>query len=236
MKMHMIFAGAENAYSIQTKKTFLCSEYYNDTQLLFLQKNINISSCVILKQIHTDNGLLIRSQDQIKDLVIRSVEGDFSITNQKNIGLALLTADCLPLLFYDAKKNVIAAAHAGWRGSVMRIAQKVVHNMVHVFGSQPEDIQVYFGPSAKVCCYEVSDIFYQNSLGDILFKKNCSKKNNTYFFDGVTYNKEQLLESGILASQLYFSDNICTICTPSYCSYRKDQKAPTRNVSVISLK
>src|SRR5438477_544569 len=82
------------------------------------------------------------------------------IINVKNLGIGILTADCLPIIFYDPYNNIISIAHAGWRGTMQNIAIKVIETMRNSFKSKPENIEVFFGPSAKDCCYEVGENFY----------------------------------------------------------------------------
>lgn len=82
---------------------------------------------------------------------------DAWITNHPNICLVAQAADCVPILFFDPVHRAIGAAHAGWKGTVKRIAANVVRAMSDEFGTQPSDLIVGIGPSAGPCCYEVGD-------------------------------------------------------------------------------
>lgn len=81
--------------------------------------------------------------------------GDALITNQPGLLLAVQVADCLPILLADPRKRVVAAVHAGWRGSVKRIAEKAVGRMQQDFGCNPKTILAAIGPSIHPCCYQV---------------------------------------------------------------------------------
>jgi len=247
------FGDKAHAYSLTNGKSISAQEYFKDPQLSFLQEHMGLTSLIVLKQTHSADGFIFSSknvlarhcerpqgdvaiQENLDIPPLRTHEGDFIITNQKNVGIAVLTADCLPIIFYDQHKKVIAIAHAGWRGSVKKIAQNVIQEMEVRFATNVKNIQVWFGPAAQVCCYEVSENFYKEAADDEQFQNSIIKKGKNFFFDNGEYNKKQLLEMGILESALCFDAYLCTLCTPRFCSYRKDQGAQTRNVTVVSLK
>ena len=81
--------------------------------------------------------------------------GDALVTNQPGLLLAVQVADCVPVLLLDAKKRVVAAVHAGWRGTCARIVEKCVGVMRQRFGTRPQDLRAAIGPSIRRCCYEV---------------------------------------------------------------------------------
>jgi polyphenol oxidase len=81
--------------------------------------------------------------------------GDALLTDQPGILLSVRTADCVPILLVDSARHAIAAVHAGWRGSLQRIAEKTVGEMGRAFHSQPEELLAAIGPSIRACCYEV---------------------------------------------------------------------------------
>ena len=80
---------------------------------------------------------------------------DALITNEKGVTLVTYYADCTPLFFVDTKNKAIGLAHAGWRGTVGRIGEKVVEKMTELYGTNPADIKAAIGPAISVCCYEV---------------------------------------------------------------------------------
>ncbi len=83
-------------------------------------------------------------------------EGDALVSAAPGVTIAVKTADCVPILIADRKKRVVAAVHAGWRGSAENISGLAVTRLQEQFGSLPEDLSVAVGPSIGACCYEVS--------------------------------------------------------------------------------
>jgi YfiH family protein len=91
-------------------------------------------------------------------------KADAIVTSEREVVLIMAFADCLPLLFYDPCRQVIALAHAGWRGSARGIALATVEAMSRHFGCRPADLLVGIGPGIGACCYsvgeQVRDLFY----------------------------------------------------------------------------
>ena len=83
------------------------------------------------------------------------LRGDAALTRTSGLLLAVLTADCVPILLVDTKRRAVAAVHAGWRGTLKRVAEKALGKMRMSFGSQPRDVLAVLGPSIGSCCYEV---------------------------------------------------------------------------------
>lgn len=104
---------------------------------------------VALRQIHSD---IIHVIDAAPPHPLR---GDALVTDAPGLLIAVQTADCVPILLADPEHRVVAAVHAGWRGTVKRIAEKTVGRMRMLFGSRPEKILAALGPGIGRCCYEV---------------------------------------------------------------------------------
>lgn len=139
---------------------------------------------------------------------------DALITNRMNVTLVTYYADCTPLFFVDTKLKAIGLAHAGWRGTVGRIAEKVVGEMKAQFGTNPEDLVCAVGPAIGKCCYEVdkacADEFY--NLSDLETSKFIfPKENDKFMIDLLETNKEILIKSGVNPSNIILSD-LCTKC------------------------
>ncbi len=157
---------------------------------------------------------------------------DALITDLPNVMLAVLTADCVPVLLYDREKEVVAAVHAGWRGTEAKIVEKTIQKMKDYFKSQSEDIIAGIGPSIGSCCYEVgSDVAKHFSDTPHALRK----KGNRYMLDLPFVNYQQLLKSGLPDSNIELS-HICTACnTDNYFSYRKEHACSGRFMSIIGL-
>lgn len=196
----------------------------------------DLSKLIFQKQVHGTSGFYIDSNEKAKYMQPFELEGDFLITNQKGIGIGVLTADCLPIIFYDTKNHVAACIHAGWRSAVAEIVTKTVQMMFEKFKFAPEDLQIYFGPCAKTCCYEIQPDFLEN-LKNFKFKSQVIRKSgDKLFFDNVLFNKLLLIDLGMLSKNMHFEDNECTMCTSKFHSYRRDGEKSLRQISFIALK
>ncbi len=135
---------------------------------------------------------------------------DALITELPSICIGVTTADCVPLLFFDPIKKVIAAAHAGWRGTCGKIAEKTIHTLVEKFNCNTSDILVTIGPSISAKVYEVGNelvTYFENSgfnLSEIIIKKD-----NSIYLDLWKANQQLLLKNGILQEHI----EIAGICT-----------------------
>ena len=118
---------------------------------------------VALRQIHSDIVHVIRSANQSPagtespgtTSSEAAPQGDALITREPGVLLVVQTADCIPILLADPKRQVIAAIHSGWRGTVRRIAAKTLGRMQMEFGTKPEDVIAALGPGIGQSCYEV---------------------------------------------------------------------------------
>lgn len=189
---------------------------------------------VIANQTHSDNIIII---DETKSYGWESLEDavedcDAFITDQKHVVLSILTADCVPVLLLDNVKGVVAAVHAGWKGTKEQIVAKTVDKMVEAFGCDPEDIIAGVAPSIGTCCYEVGHDVAQH----FMHTKHAHVKNeDKYMLDLPAINKEQLLTSGLLESNIEMSE-VCTACeVEQFFSYRKEGGCSGRFMSMIAL-
>jgi YfiH family protein len=186
---------------------------------------------VCMQQVHGNHVVIVTNTN---DLQIPETDG--IITKQKHIPLAVVTADCLPVLFYDTKKEIIGAAHAGYKG----IAKRIIRQMLSKFqelGSKPEDITVSVGPGIGICCYAVGQDrieLFQKTFPE--YHGYYRKEGNQYFLDLKKLALLQLLQEGIAEKQIEIAD-ICTVDSVSeFHSYRKEGEQSGRFVSIISMR
>ena len=143
----------------------------------------------LIKQIHSNKFVYLDNNTKIKS---RSVNADAIITEKKKFPIAILTADCAPVLIFDKKRKMIAAIHAGWRGAYRGIIKKVIKFMFSK-GCQKENMTVAIGPCISIKSYEVKkqfkDRFIKKDKKNIKFFKN---KKNKIFFDLPNYTKKQV--------------------------------------------
>ena len=130
----------------------------------------NSKNIYLLHQVHSNNLIFI---DQNFKFDKKRNKADALITNQKNLPIAVLTADCVPVLLYERKKNMIAAIHVGWKGAFKEIIKKVISFMLKK-GCKRKFITAAIGPCIRQKSYNVKDDFKKRFI-----KKD--KKNKVFF-------------------------------------------------------
>jgi len=193
-----------------------------------------------LKQIHSSTIVAITSNNSlISGGTIPKVagEGDALITDIPGVPVMVLTADCVPVLLFDKHRKVIAAVHAGWRGTVAKIVSKTVERMTNQYGSNPSDIIAAIGPSIGACCYEVGvEVKDEAAARGIDVGQTFSTVDNRLFFDLWKANELQLVDSVVNKSSIDRLD-ICSKCNShQFFSSRADAGNTGRTGSVIMLK
>lgn len=139
-----------------------------------------------------------------------ALEGvDALITHIPGQCLCISTADCIPVLCYDRRLRVVAAIHAGWRGTVSRIVEKTLLLMKEEYGTHPEDVVACIGPGISCEAFEVGDEVYQ-LFSDAGFPMDkIARRESKWHLDLWEANRMQLLASGVLGTQI----SIAGICT-----------------------
>ena len=201
----------------------------------YFNKKFPNMNFIVANQTHSDNIYIVtEAKTKGWESLETAIENcDALITNQKNIMLTILTADCVPIFLFDKKKHVIACIHAGWRGTEQKIVSKTVKKMQEVFDSNPKDIMAGIAPSIGKCCYEV-DWSVTKYFKDI--KNAYEKKGDKQMLDLAYINKVQLLNSGLDKKNIE-SSNICTACeVDNYFSYREEKGCSGRFMSMIALR
>ena len=133
----------------------------------------------------------------------KRIKADAVLTDQRNIPIAVLTADCVPILLYDKKRNIIAAIHAGWKGAFKGIIKKVINFMLRK-GCKTKNITAAIGPSIQEKSYNVNEDFFKRFIkkdrnNKIFFKR---KKNKLYF------NLPNFVKSNLKSSKITNIDTI----------------------------
>jgi YfiH family protein len=160
---------------------------------------------------------------------------DGLMTDEAGVGVAVASADCVPLLFWAPKANAVAAVHAGWRGTLAGIATRAVERLGEVYGAASSEIRVAIGPAIRVCCYEVGDeviASFAESGGDI---ERIPRPRRRRHLDLVEENRAQLLSSGVAVEHVYDS-GLCTFCeNSSFYSFRREGVVVGRVFGVIGV-
>lgn len=199
-----------------------------------LVRTHKLKALVFPYQVHGTEGLVIDAQN-FNEAQSFVHDADWIITNVPDVGLGILTADCVPILVHDPVNGAIGAIHAGWRGAVDGIIIKALGAMTTQFGSQPSDMHIFIGPHARTCCYKVDQQFYDTVVQKPYGKNSWYDNGSNLFFDLYHCCVEQLKKVGVPHHAITDS-GICTVCTPTYCSYRREKDLALRNISLIMLK
>tara|TARA_B100000674_G_scaffold167421_1_gene134838 strand:+ start:173 stop:931 length:759 start_codon:yes stop_codon:yes gene_type:complete len=195
------FFNSNGGVSKNIYKSLNCGPGSNDTSSN-VKKNLNIvkkkiskvsKDIFLLNQIHSNKFVFIDSRYKSKI----KAKADAIITNQKNLPIAVLTADCVPILVFDNQKKIIAAIHAGWKGAFKGIISNVIKFMVKK-GSKPKSIIAVIGPAISVKNYEVQKDFYKKFIrkdktSHKFFKMNKEK----LYFNLTSYVKSLIFKSGV---------------------------------------
>ena len=210
---------------------------------------------VTLRQIHSDIAHVISAPPQT------ILQGDALITATPGLLLGVQTADCIPILLADTRRRAVAAIHAGWRGTLERIAAKTVGRMQMEFSTRPQDLIAAIGPGISRCCYEVgpevvkefaakfSDArgwfegpFDQLASGEdpnplpwlTMMPPGHQPPPPRCLLDLKGANSAILKEAGLAAKNIFATD-FCTSCrTDLFFSYRRE-KTTGRMLSVIGI-
>ena len=139
---------------------------------------------------------------------------DALVTNEPGVTLVTYYADCTPLFFIDPVSRAVGLAHAGWRGTVGRIGEKVIGKMTALYGSDPRNIRAAVGPAISVCCYEVDEPCARHfrALTDLDTEKFLSlKEGGKFMLDLLETNRQILTAAGVPDENITVSD-LCTNC------------------------
>lgn len=169
------------------------------------------------------------------------LEGDGLMTGVAGVMIAVGTADCVPLLVVDTRQRVVAALHAGWRGTVAGIAERGVEKLRSEYGSRVEDLVAAVGPAIGVCCYAVGEevrdaLAARYRYADDLFRK----AGPAVHVDLWEANRRQLLAAGLTGGQITVVGE-CTACARDergerkYFSHRAEHGVAGRMLSAVGV-
>lgn len=164
-------------------------------------------------------------------------DADAVITNDSGVALMLCYADCVPVLLYDPVHNAAGIVHAGWKGTVQRIAAKTVARMNEEFGTQAADVLVGIGPSISAACYivgaEVADRFRAEFPAHA--DRILTSQDGAQHLDLWEANRIQLMEADVPETNIDCA-NICTSCDCTFFySYRAAGGRTGRLAAVMEL-
>ena len=190
--------------AVQRNQQLLCTALHIEKeQLIIPYQTHSVNALVIDKEFLQQNAE--KRNEQLQNI-------DALITQEKGVCLCVSTADCTPILLYDRKQQVIAAIHAGWRGSVNYIVRKTLEQMNRLYNTQGEDIFAAIGPCIGFDAFEVGDEVYdafkQNDF-PMEYISGWKPETHKWHIDLQMANSVQLIDFGVPTEQI----DICDICT-----------------------
>lgn len=196
---------------------------YQEEREAFLQY-FGLKDLIILRQVHGDEVHIIRQGT-------RPVIGDGMILMERGIAGVINTADCLPVIIAAPKHQVASIVHAGWRGTLKRIAVKAIERMVGL-GVEKEGMIAILGPSIGPCCYEVGQDMLMRFKEEGISEDGFIERAGSLFFDIREANRLLLKAQGVK----WIADiGLCTFCNDHlFYSYRRGDR-DKRHINFVSI-
>jgi len=214
---------------------------------------------ISLRQFHSNRIVYAAGADAARK---QPQKADGQMTAEPGFLLAIQTADCIPVLVADRRQRVVAAFHAGWRGTVKRIVESGVGSMRLAFGTQPEDLVAAIGPGIGLCCYAVgeevlsefdSQFTYSHELFREVYDTDPVRRKYPMLFltqrapghspigpslhvDLIEANRRQLLSAGVAHESIQIVGG-CTQCHPGlFFSHRGSHGHAGRMMAAIGIR
>lgn len=195
----------DNEEDICKNRALLCELLGIDDALLLMPHQVHQTEIVAIDKVFL--GLSAEEQKA-------RLEGvDAVMTDVPGVCIGVSTADCIPVLLYDKVHHASCAIHAGWRGTVKRIVEKGVREMISVYGSRPEDMLAQIGPGIHLESFEVGDEVYEAFAKEGFHMDTISQRypandgsaQEKWHVDLPECNRQQLMAAGVPASQINVS-------------------------------
>ncbi|MGI5879819.1 MAG: peptidoglycan editing factor PgeF [Syntrophomonadaceae bacterium] len=198
-----------------------------------------LDQMVCCQQVHGDSIKLINQRHAgfgARKLETAIGYTDAMVTDVPGVFLTTFYADCFPVYFFDPIKKVVALAHSGWKGTMLRIAEKTMLTMISEYKSQTEDICCFIGPGIGACCFAIADDLADRAGHEFAALNDIIRYNNaTCYWDLSATIQQCLLMAGIKKDQITICP-LCTCCNPDhFYSFRRDQGNTGRMGAVITL-
>jgi YfiH family protein len=175
-------------------------------------------------------------------------EADALVSDDQHTAIAVRAADCVPLLMADRRRGVVAAVHAGWRGTAANAAPAAVQALAREFGTEPRDLVVAIGPSIGPCCYEVGselvDAFAAAGHERHLIQRwfatppppRGSRDRPALRLDVAGANRDQLVIAGVDEHNIHMSGLCTAMHLDVLTSYRAEKEKAGRMAGVIAAR
>ena len=187
-------------------------------------------------QVHADRLHILDENDAAGN---KRTEADALATDRDGIAIAVQVADCFPILMADVHRSVVAAVHAGWRGTLARIVEKTAAGLRAAFGTDPADLVTAIGPGIRSCCFEVGPEVveqFREAYPQIQLSRPHPAHTRKYLLD-LTQALEAQFEAAGFRPDRIFDQGFCTCCnTAEFFSYRREGRHSGRMMGAIALK
>jgi hypothetical protein len=227
----LVHATSPRSYEAEgeSKKSFFSCGSHNEnlfkTHQRWFLNSLGIKNEFVyrVRQVH-GNRVYVLNDPLVSVEQVEKEEADAIVTHLSGRPLAVLTADCIPIIIYDPIRHVIGVVHAGRKGTEKFIFSHVVEILVREYGSSPLNLTVGMGPAIRGCCYEVDKSCVSPFLERTPWRNGWVKeaKNGKFFLDLLEVNRQEGVATGIPLKNIY-SDGPCTSCdNHRWYSYRKE--------------
>ena len=238
-KINHCFFSRKNGYSKGIYSSLNCGKGSRDRKekinqnLKFVAKKMKVkkNNLILMHQTHSNKVIEIKRNNRE-----RKIRADAMITRMKGVALSVVTADCVPIILYDAKSDIIGCIHAGWKGAYLDIIENTILKIKKI--SSKNEIYASVGPCIGKKSYEVDLMFYKKFL-------NKSYKNKKYFSKKNNFRKLFNLRKFVADKLLKFKVKVDHINKDTFAeksnffSYRRssklDQKDYGRCISTVSM-
>lgn len=198
-----MFCG-DNEADVLKNRSALCEELDISCDRLIIPHQTHETTFRVI-----DEDFLMMPERQ-RQVALESVDG--VMTDVSQVCVSVSTADCIPILLYDEAHHACCAVHAGWRGTVARIAQKAVTSMAAVYATHPGDLHVCIGPGISLTHFEVGDEVWQQFKDAGFDMSAISEKQTKWHIDLWACNHIQLTDMGVNPRNI----QVAGICTFSH--------------------
>jgi len=167
---------------------------FKNLKLVSDKINCNKDSLITLNQKHTSQVIHFKNKKSVQN----KLTSDAIVSEVKNVGIGILTADCAPVLFYDPKKKIIGCAHSGWKGALNGIIKNTVEKFYEL-NSNNNDLIAVVGPCIGKKNYKVKEDFFNKFVSQENNNKTFFEKidNEKFLFDLRAFINKEILKSGI---------------------------------------
>jgi len=233
------FSTKENGFSIKPFSQNNLAYHVNDNFDLVLKNHqhyaqymkYDLTKLVHMNQVHSNNVHIIDKKSNLTKIPTC----DALITQEKNIPLMVMVADCIPILVYDPIQEVIAVVHAGRAGVFNEIIVKTINTMQDTFGTNTNDLRIVLGPSIRACCYEVGHEIKEEAAR-LNYQYSIKESKGIYYLDLISIVSKQLQNLEVQNKNIDVS-HYCTSCNNNiFFSYRADSNITGRFSGLLMLK